>query len=207
MKKKIRENLSIISIISLFISIVIYAYNLFGGIHSTWATIIGNIFTIIGIVSLIYDTDNHKRRRGFEFVKHDMRKSIYAKIPIRSSVGSAGYDFYSPSDYDVQPNEIVRIWTDVKAYMQPDEFLMIDVRSSMGGKFMLANTIGIIDSSYYGNPTNDGNIGIFLKNISNETQRIKKNDRIAQGLFMKYLTIDQDDVETERTGGFGSSGR
>ena len=51
----------------------------------------------------------------------------------------------------VKPNEIIKIWTDIKAYMKDDERLEIVVRSSMGGKFMLANTIGIIDSDYYSN--------------------------------------------------------
>ena len=84
---------------------------------------------------------------------------------------------------------------------------MLDVRSSMGGKFMLANTIGIIDSDYYENPDNDGNIGIFLKNISNETQYIKRDDKIAQGIFMKYLRINNDNVNIERKGGFGSTNK
>ena len=90
--------------------------------------------------------------------------------------------------------------------MENDEFLMIDVRSSMGGKFMLANTIGIIDSDYYSNPDNDGNIGIFLKNISNDTQVIKKDDRIAQGIFVKYLKADNDYYSSNlRKGGHGST--
>ena len=90
--------------------------------------------------------------------------------------------------------------------MQSDEFLMLDVRSSLGGKFMLANTIGIIDSDYYGNSNNDGNIGIFLKNISEQTQIIKKDDRIAQGIFLKYFIADNDHYNSEiRKGGHGST--
>ena len=90
--------------------------------------------------------------------------------------------------------------------MKNNEFLMLDVRSSLGGKFMLANTIGIIDSDYYGNPDNDGNIGIFLKNISNETQTIKKDDRVAQGIFLKYLIADNDNfISKIRKGGHGST--
>jgi dUTP pyrophosphatase len=76
----------------------------------------------------------------------------------------------------------------------------------MGGKFMLANTQGWIDGDYYGNPTNDGNIGIFLKNISNEELIIHKGDRIAQGAFFNFLTADNDNVTAERKGGFGSTG-
>ena len=91
--------------------------------------------------------------------------------------------------------------------MQSDEVLILNVRSSMGGKFMLANTQGWVDSDYYSNPDNDGSIGIFLKNISNEPQKLEKGSRIAQGMFIKYLTVDNDNVTTMRVGGWGSSGR
>ena len=115
------------------------------------------------------------------------------------------YDFYSTGDWYVAPNAIVKIWTDVKAYMQESECLILNVRSSMGGKFMLANTSGWIDSDYYSNESNDGNIGIFLKNISNEPQMIKKGDRIAQGAFFNFLVADNGNTDAVRTGGFGST--
>lgn len=143
--------------------------------------------------------------RGFGVVREDLKKTNgVPTLPTRGSMYSAGYDFYANSHYKVEPNCVAKIWTDVNAYMQNDEVLLIDVRSSMGGKFMLANTIGIIDKDYIDGDTN-GNIGIFLKNISNETQYIKKGDRIAQGIFVKYLTTDNDNTITKRTGGFGST--
>ena len=204
MKKKIRENLSVISVTCLLASIVIYAFNLFARIGSPILTTIGCVLTAMGLTFLWYDRDNQPKR-GFKVVKAEMRKSDHVHYPTRGSVNSAGYDFYADKDYTIAPNEIIKVWTDIKAYMQPDEFLMLDVRSSMGGKFMLANTIGIIDSDYYENPDNDGNIGIFLKNISNETQHIKCDDKIAQGIFMEYLKIDNDKTTEERKGGFGST--
>jgi dUTP pyrophosphatase len=116
------------------------------------------------------------------------------------------YDFYANANYTVKPNEIVKIWSDVKAYMGDDECLILNVRSSMGGKFMLANSQGWIDSDFYGNESNDGNIGIFLKNISNETLEIKSGDRIAQGAFFNFLVADNGNTDNERKGGFGSTG-
>ena len=204
MKKKIRENLSVISVTCLLTSIVIYAFNLFGRIGSPILTTVGCILTAMGLTFLWYDKDNQPKR-GFKVVSVDMRKSNHVHYPTRGSINSAGYDFYADKNYTIAPNEIIKVWTDIKAYMQPDEFLMLDVRSSMGGRFMLANTIGIIDSDYYENPNNDGNIGIFLKNISNEVQHIKRDDKIAQGIFMEYLKIDNDKTTAERQGGFGST--
>jgi len=204
MKRFLRNNLGTIAVIFLLISILIFAFNLFGGVKSWTLTTIGCALSAMGITFVIHD-ENKKPKRGFRIVNPDMRKSDYVHSPTRSTTNSAGYDFYANKDYVVAPNEIIKVWTDIKAYMNPNEFLMLDVRSSMGGKFMLANTIGIIDSDYYENPDNDGNIGIFLKNISNEVQYIKRDDKIAQGIFMEYLKIDNDKTTAERQGGFGST--
>ena len=204
MKKFLRKNLGTISIIFLLISIIIFSFNLFSGVKSWGLTTVGWVLTTMGIIFVLYDRDN-KPQRGFKVVSPTMRKSDHVHYPTRGSINSAGYDFYADKDYTIAPNKIIKVWTDIKAYMQPDEFLMLDVRSSMGGKFMLANTIGIIDSDYYENPDNDGNIGIFLKNISNEVQHIKRDDKIAQGIFMEYLKIDNDKTTAERQGGFGST--
>lgn len=144
--------------------------------------------------------------RGFEVVRDDARKTVgEITLPTRGSSRAMAYDFYANENYSVMPNEIVKVWTDVKAYMQENECLIINVRSSMGGKFMLANSAGWIDSDYYSNESNDGNIGVFLKNISGETLIINKGDRIAQGAFFNFLVADSGNTDTIRTGGFGST--
>lgn len=146
--------------------------------------------------------------RGFEVVKDENRKTEgEVTLPTRGSKVSAGYDFYSNVDITIEPNKIGKIWTDVKAYMGNTECLILNVRSSMGGKFMLANTQGWIDADYYSNPDNDGNIGIFLKNISDESITIKKGERVAQGAFFNFLVADNGNTDKERQGGFGSSGK
>lgn len=146
--------------------------------------------------------------RGFEVVIDEKRKTTgEVTLPTRGSSKAAAYDFYANDNYVIAPNKIAKIWTDVKAYMRDNEVLLLNVRSSMGGKFMLANTIGVIDSDYYSNVNNDGNVGIFLKNISDEEQVINKGDRIAQGMFFTYLIADNGNTDEIRTGGFGSSGK
>ena len=134
--------------------------------------------------------------RGFEVVKDEKRKTEGKVIlPTRGSKVSAGYDFYSPVDITIEPNKIGKVWTDVKSYMGNTECLILNVRSSMGGKFMLANTQGWIDADYYSNPNNDGNIGIFLKNISDEPITIKKGERVAQGAFFNFLVADNGNTD------------
>lgn len=144
--------------------------------------------------------------RGFEVVKEDMRKTDgEITLPTRGTSKAMAYDFYANANYKVYPNQVAKIWTDVKVYMQPNEGLILNVRSSMGGKFMLANSQGWIDSDYFSNESNDGNIGVFLLNISDEIQEIKKGDRIAQGMFINYLVADNGNVNNKRKGGFGST--
>ena len=148
------------------------------------------------------------RGRGFEVVPPQYRKNgeVKIKLPVRASLQSMAYDFYSPVSRIVKPDEIVKIWTDVNVYMRADECLILNVRSSMCGKFMLANTQGWIDADYYMNKDNAGNIGIFLKNISNKELLIEKGDRIAQGAFFRFLIADNGNTDNERNGGFGSTG-
>lgn len=150
----------------------------------------------------------YSKTRGFEVVVDDKRKTVGdIKLPTRGSSKAMAYDFYANQDYSVMPNDIVKVWTDVKAYMFDDECLIINVRSSMAGKFMLANTSGWIDADYYSNENNDGNIGVFLKNISDEVQSINKGDRIAQGAFFNFLVADNGNTDDVRTGGFGSTNK
>ena len=148
-----------------------------------------------------------KRNRGFEVVKDEMRRTTGDVIlPTRGTSKAMAYDFYANDTYVVAPNAIAKVWTDVKAYMGDDECLIINVRSSMGGKFMLANTAGWIDSDYYSNENNDGNIGLFLKNIGYDVYVIHKGDRIAQGAFFNFLVADNGNTDSVRVGGFGSTG-
>lgn len=152
-----------------------------------------------------------KKNRGFEVVQDYMRKTNgEITLPTRGSERSAGYDFYTPCQITIPPHGCTGIIPmDVKAYMQDDEVLLLFVRSSIGVKknVMLKNNTGIIDSDYYSNPSNDGNIGIALINNSNEEVIIPKGERVVQGIFVKYLVADNDSHGGSRQGGFGSSGK
>lgn len=149
-----------------------------------------------------------KKIRGFEVVKDSARKTTgEVTLPTRGTSRAMAYDFRANDNYTVEPGKVAKVWTDVKAYMGDTECLVLNVRSSMGGKFMLANTSGWIDADYYENEGNDGNIGIFLLNISDEVQEIKAGDKIGQGAFFNFLVADNGNTDAERTGGFGSTGK
>ena len=149
------------------------------------------------------------RNRGLEIVNEGSKKNkgIDTTLPTRGTQYSAGYDFYSPIDIEIQPHDKVCIWSDVKAYMQEGEVLLLYVRSSIGIKkgLRLSNGTGVIDSDYYSNPDNDGNIGLSLYNYTNEVVKIEKGERICQGVFIPFLVADNGNTYNSRTGGIGST--
>lgn len=147
------------------------------------------------------------RPRGFEVVSNPTFE-VATILPTRSDDGSAGYDFYSKINVKISPNARYMFATDVKAYMKKNEVLYVHVRSSLGiNKGMkLANGTGVIDSTYYNNDKNEGNIIICLENTSKQPVHIKAGDRIAQGVFHKYLTVG-DKPTGVRKGGIGSTGK
>ena len=148
------------------------------------------------------------KTRGFLVVKNELRKhkDVDIQLPQRGTSKAMAYDFFSPVDMIIKPNQVGKIWTDVCAYMQDNECLILNIRSSQGGKVILTTIQGWIDCDYI-NADNGGNIGIFLKNISDEDYIIKKGDRIAQGAFFNFLISDNGNTDTVRTGGYGSTGK
>ena len=93
--------------------------------------------------------------------------------------------------------------------MTDDEVVLLYNRSSNPKKIglIMANSVGVIDKDYYGNPDNDGHIMFAFYNIKEEDIEIKKGEAIGQAIFQKYLTTDDDKAEGERLGGFGSTGK
>lgn len=129
-------------------------------------------------------------------------------LPKRSTKYSAGYDFMTLQDFTINPQEIKLIPTGIKASMNEDEVLMIYIRSSLGFKFNLrmCNQTGIIDKDYYNNQENEGHIFIKIQNEGEKPKEFKQGENIVQGLFTKFLTVDNEETtEKERSGGFGST--
>ncbi len=146
--------------------------------------------------------------KDFEF-KEDACE-VYSKLkkPHRATAMSAGYDFYSPFDFHLEPDMTIKIPTGIRAKMPEDYVLMIYPRSGLGFKYRLQlnNTVGVIDSDYY-NALNEGHIMIKITNDSNEGKAldIKAGEGFAQGIFMQYGIVEDDDAKDIRVGGFGST--
>ncbi|MBG9982464.1 dUTP diphosphatase [Aerococcaceae bacterium DSM 111020] len=137
----------------------------------------------------------------------------YWKMLVKYILKQLGQWIHKPTEEEtlLEAEQILKptlVPTGLKAYMLDDEYLQIVNRSSnpLKRRIVLPNSLGIIDKDYYNNSNNEGHIYVQLQNYGVQDVTIRKGDRIAQGIFMKYLLTD-DDVGglNERTGGFGSS--
>ena len=152
-----------------------------------------------------------KKIRGFEIAKGFENNGI--NIPVRKTKYSAGYDIEAAEDTvipaHVPGQKPTLVKTGLKAYMQKDEYLKLCNRSSNPFKkgLVLANSIGVVDADYYGNIDNDGAIAFAFYNFGKAELLIKKGEVIGQGIFEKYLLVDNDEADGKRVGGFGSTNK
>lgn len=137
--------------------------------------------------------------------------SIYdsVKLPKRSTSGSAGYDFSTPIDFSIPAGGSVKIPSCIRSVGMPENVVLkIYVRSSVGikRKVVISNGTGIIDSDY-SDAKNEGHIWLAFTNNSDKEQKFEKGDCVAQGIFINYLTTEDDDSNGKRVGGIGSTGK
>ena len=123
-----------------------------------------------------------------------------------ATTGSAGYDFYSPLDFTLNPGETIKIPTGIRVKIDDGWVLKIYPRSSLGFKYraQLNNTVGIIDSDYFF-ADNEGHVFIKITNCGDKELVVEKGKAFAQGVFVEYgITVD-DECEEVRVGGLGST--
>ncbi len=149
---------------------------------------------------------------SFEQFKKDISddEKLYESysLPKRSTKNSAGYDIASLEEYTLKPGKAHIFVTGLKVTMNSDEVLYLYGRSSFGYKYniTLANSVGVIDSDFYNNIDNEGHFKVKLINHGEKEVKINIGDRIAQGVFMKYLIVDnEEEIIKERKGGLGST--
>lgn len=127
-------------------------------------------------------------------------------LPRRATAGSAGYDFFSPADFALDPGETLKIPTGVRARIDPGWVLMLFPRSGLGFRYrvMLNNTVGVVDSDYFG-AENEGHMFIKLYNAGDRPLRVSRGEAFAQGVFLPFGITEDDHADAVRVGGFGST--
>ncbi len=136
---------------------------------------------------------------SFEQFKKDVKddKKLYETylLPKRGTKCAAGYDFYALFDYTLKPGEIMKIPTGIKVCMEEDDVLLLIDRSGMGFKYnvRMCNQVGVIDADYYNNKDNEGHMWIRIQNEGDKDYIVKKGDGMIQGMFVKYLKVDEEE--------------
>ena len=145
---------------------------------------------------------------NFEIMSAILQEYRDIKLPARAHKGDAGYDFFSPVDFTLNVGETIKLPTGIRVILDEDKFLAIVPRSGLGFKYRLQldNVVGIIDWGY-SLSDNEGHIFCKMTNDGKQGKKveIKKGQAFAQGIILKYYTTEDDDVNSTRNGGFGSS--
>jgi len=133
------------------------------------------------------------------------------QLPTRATRGSSGYDFRAPFPFSLEAGESIVIPTGIRCWINDEWWLMCMPKSGQGFKYrvQLDNTVGNIDSDYYGSEKNEGHIIAKLTNDGREGKKMEvmRGDGYMQGVFTVYgITID-DEADGIRNGGFGSTGK
>lgn len=130
-----------------------------------------------------------------------------AKLPKKAHEDDACYDIFGIEEYVLSPGEIRTFKTGLVPGIQKGWEMQIRPRSGLARKngISVQNTPGTIDAPYR------DEIGVILRNDSDVAYLFKPGDRIAQAKFERVEETELIEVEeldeTDRKGGFGSSGR
>ena len=132
------------------------------------------------------------------------------KLPKRATAKSAGYDFFAPQGFILNPGETIKIPTGIRVLLDDDKVLMCHPRSGLGFKYRLQldNTTGVIDADY-SDSDNEGHIFFKITNDGREgkTVFISEGEAFAQGIIMQYFLTEDDSTTAIRNGGMGSTSK
>ena len=105
------------------------------------------------------------------------------QLPKRATKGSAGYDFYSPIDFELNPGQTIKIPTGIRVRIENGWVLGLYPRSGLGFKYRLQlnNTVGIIDSDYY----NSDNHKLYQDRATGTCNGHRKTWRISYNMVSR----------------------
>ncbi|KAH0828897.1 dUTPase-like protein, partial [Lanmaoa asiatica] len=126
-------------------------------------------------------------------------------LPVRGSLGAAGYDLYAAEDTVVPTHGHALISTGLSMKIPPDHYGQITPRSRLAVKRKLTTGTSVIDSDY------QGEVKILLSNRSGEEFVAKAGKQVVQLILKKISTPPVREVKslnkTKRANkGFGSTG-
>jgi dUTP pyrophosphatase len=115
---------------------------------------------------------------------------------------AAGFDFYCVKNTTIKPGEIKVLPSNIALEIPEGCALLVLPRSSTPSRhgLMMPHSIGLIDPFYHGD--NDEIILQFY-NFTKKQVKIKKGDKIAQGVLIKYEKVEFEEVSNLDNRGCG----
>ena len=102
--------------------------------------------------------------------------------PHQATPGSVGYDLFTPIDFQIQPKEQKTVFIDLAIAPPEGYYAQLMSKSGLTVLYGLEVKAGVIDPDY------TGNIGVVLKNNSDQPIEHLVGEQIAQLLFIKVAT-------------------
>ena len=164
-------------------------------------------------VSFDQFVEDYRKINGLEVISKDgitalMEAHKNIRLPERATSGSAGYDFFSPFEFSVEPGQTVTFPTGIRCRMKEGWVLFLFTRSSLGLKyrFQLDNSVAVIDYDFFFSE-NEGHIMAKFTNDGREGKvvHIEPGKAYMQGVFVKFGITVNDNVTQKRNGGIGST--
>ena len=125
-------------------------------------------------------------------------------VPTKGTAGSAAYDITASMTVTIPAGEVALVPLNLRLSIPEDHFLLLQSRSGLATKGIFALG-GVIDSDYR------QEVKAIIKNSSKERFKVKKGQRIVQGIFLPRLDahfnqVDQLTGDEDAHSGFGSTG-
>ena len=132
------------------------------------------------------------------------------KIPTRATRNASGHDFVTPFAFNLSPGESITIPTGIRMVTDQQVWLLAMPRIGLGCKYRLQlnNSVGNADGDYW-ESDKEGHIFAKITHDGKEGKKLELSagDRFMQGVILPYFKTDDDDVQTPRNGGHGSTGK
>lgn len=128
-----------------------------------------------------------------------------AIVPTKNLSSDAGIDLYASEQVTIPANGRALIKTNIAMAIPEGYCGLVTGRSGNTIKRGLVGQLGIVDAHYR------GSVGIMAFNTTSEDIVIESGERAGQIVIVPFLPMEPKEYneldETDRKGGFGSSGK
>jgi len=127
-----------------------------------------------------------------------------ALIPRRATEGAAGYDLFTPDEFELEPMQRKLVKVGIATEFHQLVQAQIWPRSGLAVKFGVDVMAGIVDSDFR------GEIGVVMINFGSHSLIFRRGEAIAQIVFMPVThnvveAVGQISQTDRGAGGFGST--